>query len=121
MLTSLHHGGRVMIRLSAVAALILLTACAKPPEQIVATTVPDEIYAASDCPTLRRTRAELALALSTLSHQQASAVTGDTVGVIMIGLPLSSMGGNDAAPRIAETKGRIDAVDRAIARKSCPP
>jgi hypothetical protein len=97
----------------------LLLGCATPPERIVATAVPDEIYAGHSCSQLKVDRAEAALAISTLSQQQASAVTGDTVGVLMVGLPLSSMGGNDVGAKLGEMKGRLVAIDTVIAEKKC--
>jgi hypothetical protein len=99
--------------------LFPLFGCATPPERIVATAVPDEIYSGHSCSQLKVDRAEAALAVSTLSQQQASAVTGDTVGVLMIGLPLSSMGGNDVGAKLGEMKGRLVAIDAVMAQKKC--
>ena len=99
--------------------LCSLVGCAIPAERVVAAAVPDEIYAGHSCSQLKVDRAEAALAVSTLSQQQASAVTGDTVGVLMVGLPLSSMGGSDVRAKLGEMKGRLIAIDTVIAKKKC--
>lgn len=45
--------------------------------------------------------------------------TGDTVDVIFLGLPVSSMSGSNVAPEIARPKGEINAVRRVGMKNSC--
>ena len=109
-----------MRKAAALLGSLTLVGCATSPDKIAAIPVPDAIYEGKSCPELRIARAEMALQLATLSQQQSSAVTGDTVGVLMVGLPLSSMGGNDVGPKVAESKGRLAAIDKFVAVKKCP-
>jgi hypothetical protein len=59
-------------------------------------------------------------ALATASAQQSNARSNDTVGIILIGLPVGSMSGQSIAPQIALYKGQLEAVHRASIRNSCP-
>ena len=100
-----------MKRLIACGMAAALASCAMAPDKIVATAVPEVIYEGHACPQLKVEKAETQLSLSTLSAQQSSAVTGDTVGVIFLGLPVSSMTGNDVSGKVGEAKGRIAAIE----------
>jgi hypothetical protein len=53
------------------------------------------------------------------STQQRHARTNDTVGVIFLGLPVSSLSGDNIAPEIARLKGENEAIIRAMRIKSC--
>lgn len=76
------------------AAIALLSSCAKPPERIAG--VPN----AGPCTQADRER------LAILSNQQSSAASGDALGVFLIGVPVSSLAGNDHETEIAILKGR---------------
>jgi hypothetical protein len=49
--------------------------------------------------------------LASLSAAQQSAVTGDAVGVFLIGVPMSSLSGGDKEGAIAASKGKILALE----------
>jgi hypothetical protein len=49
----------------------------------------------------------------------SSEVTGDTIGVLLIGIPVSSMSGNDLEGQIGASKGAAQALELEISRKSC--
>jgi hypothetical protein len=102
-------------------AAIALTAsaCAKQPDQIAATNIGDDVYARHTCSSLKAENLKQEQSLANLSAEQKAAATGDTVGVLLIGLPTSSMSGNDKEAQIAIVKGRIQAIDRAKAKKGC--
>jgi hypothetical protein len=57
--------------------------------------------------------------LENLSAKQKATATGDTVGVLLIGLPTSSMSGNDSEAEISIVKGRLQAIDRRQSKKGC--
>ena len=46
----------------------------------------------------------------TLVTSQKQAVAGDAIGVFLIGLPVSSLSGEDREDEIAETKGKLSAL-----------
>jgi len=105
--------------LSAVAALFIAS-CAKAPESISASYISDVGYQQYTCDQLGSEAGRLSSALATASAQQEKARTNDAVGVILIGLPVSSMSGDNIAPEIARLKGEQDAVRRAAMIKRCP-
>jgi hypothetical protein len=57
--------------------------------------------------------------LENLSAAQKNAASGDAMGVFLLGLPLSSMSGNDKEALIAVAKGKIQAIDRLSVAKHC--
>jgi len=103
-----------------VAALGLLTACAPTPESIAPAYVSELPYRSYTCDQLGEEQARLNQALSTASAQQSNARSNDTVGIILIGLPVGSMSGQSIAPQIALYKGQLEAVHRASIRNACP-
>lgn len=103
---------------AAIAAL--LGACAPAPETIQAAYVSDIPYRSYTCEQLGEENTRLNQALATASVAQSSARTNDTVGIILIGLPVGSMSGQSMAPQIALYKGQIEAVRNASIRNHCP-
>ena len=103
--------------------LILLTiffvGCAKAPESIAPSYVSEVGYLHWDCSQLAEEDARLHSALSQASIQQENARTNDTVGIILIGLPVSSLSGDNIAPEIARLKGEREAIRKASIRKVC--
>ena len=61
----------------------------------------------------------LAEALATASVQQKNAHANDTAGVILLGLPLASMSGENIAPQIEALKGDQEAVGQAMQFGNC--
>lgn len=102
-----------------IAIALLVAACAKQPENIAAVEVGANEYRGLSCKQLTETRVATAQNLENLSAAQKNAASGDAMGVFLLGLPVSSMSGNDNETAIAVTKGRLQALDREIARKSC--
>jgi hypothetical protein len=95
-------------------------ACAPAPESIQAAYVSEIPYRSWSCDQLGEESLRLNEALATSSVAQSSARTNDTVGILLIGLPVGSMSGQSIAPQIALYKGQIEAVRRASIRNSCP-
>ena len=100
-----------MKKLVIIAALVAsVTACAKSPSSIEPVSM-GNAFAAMPC---NDTRVELfneRQKLAALEAQQKSAVTGDAIGVFLIGIPVSSMSGGDQAGAIAASKGKVISLE----------
>lgn len=105
----------LLIGLTAVA----LSGCAQSPESVQPAYASEVPYMTWTCDQLGQEDANLSAALSQASKQQEDARTGDTVGVIFLGLPVSSMSGSNVAPEIARLKGQINAVRTVGIKKNC--
>lgn len=113
-------GGIMIKRILGAAAMAAVTACAPTPESIAPAYVSELPYRSYTCEQLGEENARLNQALSTSSVAQNSARTNDTVGILLIGLPIGSMSGQSIAPQIALYKGQLEAVHRASIRNHCP-
>ena len=102
-----------------VAAGFTLAGCAASPESIAPSYISEVTYQAWSCQQLGEESYRLSAALSNASNQQNQVRTNDTVGVILIGLPVSSMSGGNVAPEVARLKGETEAVRRASIGKRC--
>ncbi|MCT4557352.1 MAG: hypothetical protein N4A61_04755 [Pelagimonas sp.] len=102
-----------------ISTLFLAAACAKNPDEIAAVEIGKNEYKGYSCKRLTQTKLEHTQALENASANQKKAATGDAVGVILLGLPISSMAGGDEETNIAVTKGHIQAIEREQERKSC--
>lgn len=108
-----------MRRLPLLAATLMLAACAKSPDSIAPAYVSGLQYQSLDCKQLALEDDRVSQALVRASKQQENARTNDTVGVLLIGLPVSSMSGDNIAPEIARLKGEQDALRRQRLDKRC--
>ncbi len=97
---------------------LLISACAKDPEQIAAVDVGAD-YSRFSCKQLVTEKTKITQDLANLSAKQKSAANGDAWGVFLLGLPLSSMSGGDQEALIAVAKGKVQAIDRQIVAKGC--
>jgi hypothetical protein len=70
---------------------------------------------------LGQEEARLQAALSTSSDAQRKARSNDTMGVIFLGLPVSSLSGSNQASNVARIKGELEAVQKAIILKGGKP
>ena len=109
-----------MKKTATIAALIVVAACAPSPESIQAAYVSDLPYRSYSCDQLGEETIRLNQALATASVAQSNARSNDTVGIILIGMPVGSMSGQSIAPQIALYKGQIEAVRTASLRNNCP-
>ena len=100
-------------------AAVLAAGCAKSPESISPAYVSEMHYRDWTCEQLAEERSHLAAALTTASAQQEQARSNDIAGVILLGLPVASLSGDNIAPEIARLKGERDAVDRASRLSDC--
>lgn len=76
--------------------IAVIAGCATPPDRIKA------VANAGPCTTADRAK------LASLSKQQREAATADTIGVILIGVPMASAIGGDKEAEIAILKGRCN-------------
>lgn len=107
------------VMLPAVAAILLVGGCAKKPDEIAAADVGQGIYRGASCAALSSSLTNYRHSLENLSAAQLSAAQGDALGVFLLGLPLSSMSGNDKEAAIAVAKGHIQQIEAERERKGC--
>lgn len=100
-------------------ALLVLAACAKQPDQIAAVEVGADSYKGYSCSKLASEKLSISQDLENLSAKQKSAANGDAWGVFLLGLPVSSMSGNDQESLIAIAKGKVQAIERVQEAKRC--
>lgn len=106
-----------MPKLSAATPLVLalaLAACAASPDKIAPVSM-GSAYAGVSCSRASAERAAAAEALAALEDRQRDAARNDAIGVILIGVPVASLSGNDAAGEIGLEKGRVAALDARLA------
>ena len=101
------------------AAVLLVAGCASSPGSIAPIAVNPERYAPLDCQALLTEQLRVSEALRAASDRQAEAARGDAIGVLLIGLPVSSMSGQDNAVAVAQLKGESDALRLAVTAKAC--
>lgn len=93
-----------------------LSACAQSPDAIA----PVSMIGAYDNVSCSKARALLTQeqnTLASLSAAQKKAVSGDAVGVFLIGVPVSSLSGDDKEGAIAASKGKVLALEARL--QSC--
>ena len=97
-----------------------LGACAASPESIPPSYISPVVFQNWTCEQLSAEGYRLAAATAQASSRQEQAVTNDTVGVLLLGLPLGSMSGQNIAPELGKLKGEHEAVYRVAVEKKCP-
>lgn len=98
---------------------LAMAGCAKSPDSIGASYVSEVGYQSWSCKQLAEESSRLAGALVRASAQQEQARANDIAGVILIGLPVSSLSGDNIAPEIGRLKGEQEAVRKALITKKC--
>jgi hypothetical protein len=102
-----------------IALFTLAGGCAKSPESIAPAYVSTVNFQSWSCNQVAEEGRRLSQALAEASTQQRNARTNDTIGVIFLGLPVSSLSGDNIAPQIANLKGQMVAVQQAGSSKNC--
>ena len=100
--------GSTLIPLATV--LALAAGCAKGPDAIAPVSM-GNAFQSTSCSTARTMLSEERQVLAALETKQRSAVAGDAVGVFLIGVPVSSLSGNDVSGGIAASKGKVLALE----------
>jgi hypothetical protein len=96
-----------------------ISGCAKKPENIEAAPINNQTYSSFSCKQLTGEKLKNAQGLESLSAAQNQAASSDAWGVFLIGLPVSSMSGNDKEAAISIAKGNIQTIDRVRVAKGC--
>ncbi len=112
------------MRVTSIFALALMVAgCAASPESIAPSYVSPISYNNFSCADLAAESARVDAALVQASSQQEQAHGNDVVGVLLIGVPVSTLSGTNIAPQVASLKGQQDAIRLAAVQKHCsaPP
>lgn len=100
-------------------AAIVLSACATKPENITPQYVSTAQYTDMSCKQLGMELARHEDALAVASGEQKKARSNDTLGLIFLGLPVSSLSGSNKAAYIAQLKGQIEAMNKTTTLKNC--
>jgi hypothetical protein len=93
--------------------------CAATPESIQPSYVSTLTYSNLTCQQLAEEESRVNAAYVTAAAQQSDARTTDTVGVVLLGLPIGSMTGENVAPQVANLKGQQIALQQAEIQKNC--
>ncbi len=103
----------------ALSGALIVAGCAKKPETIQAAYVPTFGYEGLSCQQLSEEEVRLAAAYNQVADQQNQARQNDTMGVIFLGLPVSSLSGDNVAGQVAQVKGQQEAVRQTLLKKGC--
>jgi hypothetical protein len=95
-------------------AIGLITACAPSPDAIAPVAL-GNAFAAVTCAEASAMLTAETQTLATLSAAQTGAATGDAIGVLLIGVPVSSLTGGDRSGEIAASKGKVLALESRLA------
>lgn len=98
----------------ACAGMLVLSACAGRANSVAPVAVSATEFAGMSC---ADTRSELTAARereNALTRRQNNAATADAAGVFLVLLPLGSVFGADVSGELAEAKGEVNALERAV-------
>lgn len=98
----------------AFSAILLLTACASRPDAIAPAPVSATEYEGLSCSQLSSMLGEKRDSLREAERQQNRAATGDAIGVFLVLLPVSTVFGSDNEGVVAQYKGEVLALERAM-------
>jgi hypothetical protein len=102
-----------MKRLLLIPLIASIAACAQSPDAIAPIPMGDA-YARNSCSNARAQLVTEKANLAALSEQQRSAQAGDAIGVLLIGIPISSVAGGNKAGLIGAAKGKIIGLEARI-------
>ena len=114
-----HSIARGFGRIGIVAAASFAAGCAASPADIPASYVSPVNYQNWTCDQLAQEGQRLVTALTQASQRQEQARTNDTVGVLLVGLPVGSMSGQNIAPEVGRLKGEHEALYHVALEKRC--
>jgi hypothetical protein len=106
-----------ILLLAALAGLV--GGCAAPPEAIAPSYVSPNQYSNLSCKEMADEAQRVDAALAQASSQQEQAHGSDVVGVLLVGVPVSTLSGTNVAPQVANLKGQKDALHLAMLNKHC--
>lgn len=105
---------KIIARGLGLAAVLTLAACAQSPDAIAPVSM-SGAFDGMSCQAARSALIAERQTLASLDSAQRSAVAGDAVGVLLIGVPVSSLTGGDKAGLIAASKGKVLALETRVA------
>lgn len=108
-----------MNKIAIALALVALAACAKKPESIAPAYVSPVQYSGLSCAQLASELDRVNTAYETAAAQQNKARSNDTIGVILLGVPVSSLSGDNVAPQIAALKGQRETLTKQMTVQNC--
>src|SRR5437763_1559194 len=94
---------------AAIMAALLLGGCATAPENIGPSDVSDFSYSNLTCEQMGQEQPRVVSALATASAAQREARNDDIAGVILLGMPVSSLSAGNMAHEVARLKGELQA------------
>lgn len=103
-----------IITAGVVSVALLVSACAQSPNAIEPVSM-GNAYANISCKQASTALAQERSKLDALEQKQRGAVAGDAFGVLLIGVPVSSLAGADVAGEIATSKGKVIALEARLA------
>ena len=103
------------------AGLLVLSAaaCAQKPEAIAPAYISPTTYQTLNCSALSAEAVRVDNALTQASAQQTKARQNDTLGVILIGMPTSSLSGGNVADQVASLKGQKQTIQQTQIARGC--
>ena len=94
--------------------LLTLMACASRPDAIAPANVSALEYKGLSCAETQAALNTSREKLSAASKKQKQAATWDTIGVVVALVPVSTVVGGDKEGEVAQAKGEVAALERAI-------
>jgi orotate phosphoribosyltransferase-like protein len=85
--------------------ILLATACAKRADSVAPANIPVNSVSCDQ-------RADIMRRVAELSARQNQTATNDTIGVLLIGVPTSSLNGKDVETDLAIAKGQLLAIEQ---------
>lgn len=98
---------------------VILMSCATAPEDITPTYVSALEFNKYTCDQIAEEIHLTEIALKTASKAQDKARSNDTWGVLLLGVPVSSLSGGNQHAHIANLKGTLDALNKVNINKLC--
>ena len=102
---------------AALAAVLVVGACAQSPDTIAPVPVDEASYEGSTCAEMGHEMARVNRSVALLSAEQSTKQVNDAVGWFHLLGPAGSVSRRDIRSSIALGKGEMDAIGRVVARR----
>lgn len=103
----------------AIVTLSILCGCAASPSKIKPSYISEAAYKPMSCEELAAERDRAATALARACKTQRGARTWDTIGMVLIPMPIGSICGGNMTADIRRLKGELIAVEAVAQDKGC--
>ena len=108
------HMNRLIAATAAAGLCLTMSACASRANSIAPVSVSATEYATLTCAETRYELAEARKRENALTRRQNNAATYDAAGVFLLLVPVGSVFGSDVSGELAQTKGEVNALERAV-------